>query len=130
MNILVDAMAYSAFMRGEDWAVSRIESAESVGMPIIVLGELHAGFEATERKVENEHTLTDFLNRPGVEVFYVEDQTAIVYGTFFQYLRSRGTPIPTNDIWIAALTHQHTRVLLARDKHYRHLPQIVTIGDP
>jgi len=129
VNLFVDTMAYSAFVRGEEWAVRRIESAELAGLPIIVMGELHAGFEATAKKAKNEHKLIEFLNRPGVDVYYLDDETARVYGTFFQHLRRAGTPIPLNDIWIAALTHQHSRILLTRDKHFRHLPQIVTIGD-
>jgi predicted nucleic acid-binding protein len=39
-------------------------------------------------------------------------------------LRRQGTPIPTNDLWIAALVLQHDLVLCARDRHFDHLPQI------
>lgn len=39
-------------------------------------------------------------------------------------LRTQGTPIPTNDLWIAALVVEHGLTLYTRDRHFEHLPQL------
>ena len=65
--------------------------------------------------------------RDGVAVLYPDEQTTHQYATVFRQLRRQGTPIPTNDIWIAALVLQHDLALYARDRHFEHLPQIVTL---
>jgi tRNA(fMet)-specific endonuclease VapC len=73
-------------------------------VPAIVLGELHAGFLLGSRRRENEATLREFLDEPFVEVRGVDADVGRRYGDVFSALRSAGTPVPTNDIWIAAIT--------------------------
>jgi tRNA(fMet)-specific endonuclease VapC len=63
----------------------------------------------------------------GVEVLYADDQTTHHYARAFGQLRKQGTPIPTNDLWIAALVLQHDLVLHDCDRHFDHLPQIVRV---
>jgi len=62
--------------------------------------------------------------RPGVGVLYADEQTTHHYASIFRQLRKQGTPIPTNDMWIAALVLQHSFVLCARDAHFEALPQL------
>jgi tRNA(fMet)-specific endonuclease VapC len=77
--------------------------------------------------VENERTLRRFLLKPGVGVLFADDQTTHHYAAVFGQLRKQGTPIPTNDVWLAALVLQHNLALHARDKHFDHLPQLVRV---
>ena len=56
-----------------------------------------------------------------------DDQTTHHYAAVFRQLRKQGTPIPTNDMWLAALTLQHNLALHARDRHLDHLPQLVRV---
>ena len=56
-----------------------------------------------------------------------DDQTTHHYASVFRQLRKQGTPIPTNDMWLAALVLQHNLALHARDKHFDHLPQLVRV---
>ena len=65
-----------------------------------------------------------FLNRPGVRVLLPNEVTTHHDARVFAQLRSQGTPIPTNDMWIAALVLQHDLLLYSRDAHYAHLPQL------
>ncbi len=74
--------------------------------------------------LENERTLVRFLNSPRVDLLIPDDQTIHHYAQLFRQLRKQGTPIPTNDIWIAALAVQNNLMLFARDAHFDHLPQI------
>ena len=94
-------------------------------MPFVVLGELRAAFANGRRQAEDERTLRRFLLKDGVEVLFADDQTTHHYAAVFLQLRKQGTPIPANDIWLAALVLQHNLVLHARDRHFDHLPQII-----
>lgn len=65
-----------------------------------------------------------FLLKSGVRVLYADEQTTHHYGAVYRQLRKQGSPIPTNDMWIAALVLQHSLVLCARDAHFDVLPQL------
>lgn len=93
-------------------------------MPFIVLGELRAGFAGGRPGYENEANLVRFLNGYRVDALFADEETTHHYARLFQQLRRQGTPIPTNDLWIAALVVQHHAHLFARDAHFDHLPQI------
>jgi tRNA(fMet)-specific endonuclease VapC len=80
-----------------------------------------------KRTAENEKVLRRFLLKDGVAVLYPDDQTTHHYAAAYRQLRHQGTPIPTNDLWIAALVLQHNLRLHDRDRHYEHLPQIVRV---
>jgi tRNA(fMet)-specific endonuclease VapC len=124
MRIAIDTNRYVDFARGLADAVSRLRAAERILVPLIVLGELRAGFLAGSRAPENEANLARFLNSPRVDVLLADEDTTHHYARLFHQLRRQGTPIPTNDIWIAALVVQHQLYLFARDTHFDHLPQI------
>ena len=124
MRILIDTNCYSAIDGGEPETIHRIESAEEVWVPFIVVGELYAGFEFGLQKEKNEQQLQSFLSRPAVGVLYANYDTAQRYGQLFQALRRRGTPIPTNDIWIAALALQHDLLVTTADKHFFFVPDL------
>jgi tRNA(fMet)-specific endonuclease VapC len=124
MRIAIDTNRYVDFAKGMGDAVSRLRTAERILVPLIVLGELRAGFLAGSRGAENEAGLARFLNSPRVDVLLSDEDTSHHYARLFQQLRRQGTPIPTNDIWIAALVLQHQVYLFARDAHFDHLPQI------
>jgi tRNA(fMet)-specific endonuclease VapC len=74
--------------------------------------------------VENERLLRRFLLKDDIEILFADEQTTHHYASVYAQLRRQGTPIPTNDVWIAALALQHDLVLCTRDRHFEHLPQI------
>ena len=90
-------------------------------MPVTVLGELEAGVELGRRARENRHALGDFLDEPFVSVLAVTTPTVRHYARIFAALRRAGTPIPTNDVWIAASTMECNGCLLTFDRLYRHI---------
>jgi tRNA(fMet)-specific endonuclease VapC len=124
VRIAIDTNRYVDFARGLLEAVQPLRAADRILVPFVVLGELRAGFLGGSRIPENEANLVRFLNSPRVEVLLADDETTHHYARLFHQLRRQGTPIPTNDIWIAALVVQHQLYLLARDAHFDHLPQI------
>jgi tRNA(fMet)-specific endonuclease VapC len=127
VRVALDTNRYVDLCKGVDETVSLLEEAEAILLPFVVLGELRAGFVHGRRQVDNERTLRRFLLKDGVQVLFADDQTTHHYAAVFHQLRNQGTPIPTNDIWLAALVLQHNLALHARDKHFDHLPQIVRV---
>ena len=126
MNVALDTNAYSDFMRGSSERVQVVRAARCIAMPIIVLGELRAGFAAGNQESTNAANLSRFLASPRVSVLLPDEQTAHHYAQLHLQLRNKGAPIPTNDLWIAALVVQHQLVLCTSDRHFKQLPQVVT----
>jgi tRNA(fMet)-specific endonuclease VapC len=125
VRVALDTNGYVAFCRGEEETVDLLEKADSIHLPFVVLAELRAGFAVGKRGSENERVLGLFLSKPEVYSLFADDQTTQQYASVYRQLRRQGTPIPTNDIWIAALVLQHGLTLHARDRHFDHLPQLV-----
>ncbi len=124
VRIAIDTNRYFDFARGAADAVERIRRAARVYLPFVVVAELRAGFLGGSRSERNEAILTRFLSGPRVEVLYPDEPTTHHYAWLHRQLRTQGTPIPTNDLWTAALSVQHGLHLFVRDHHFDHLPQI------
>jgi tRNA(fMet)-specific endonuclease VapC len=124
VRLALDTNRYTDLCRGDVSVVETVELADEVWLPFIVLGELRAGFAVGTQGPRNEAALRRFLMKPGVGVLYADEQTTHHYSAVFRQLRKQGTPIPTKDMWIAALVLQHSLVLCARDAHFDALPQL------
>ena len=127
MRVALDTNRYVDLCKGLDETVALVEEAEAILLPFVVIGELRAGFAHGRRPAENERVLGRFLLKEGVRVLFPDDQTTHHYAAIVRQLRKQGTPIPTNDMWLASLVLQHNLALHARDKHFDHLPQIVRV---
>ena len=123
-RLVLDTSAYSHFRTGDERVLDFIAAAESVGFPAIVLGELEAGFNLGRRGRENRATLTEFLAESFVTVLPVTPAVAHRYGRLFADLRRAGTPIPINDIWIAATALDCGGHLLTFDGDFRHIASL------
>ncbi len=124
MSLAIDTNRYRDFCDNDPEALDRVQTTDRIFLPFISLAELRAGFLCGSRARENEQVLTRFLNRPRVSVLYPSEQTSRHYAQLFYQLRQQGTPIPTNDIWIAALVLENDLMLFSRDSHFEHLPQM------
>jgi tRNA(fMet)-specific endonuclease VapC len=124
MRIAIDTNRYRDFCEGVSEAVEMLAQASEIYVPFVMLAELRAGFLCGTIGRRNERVLTQFLNRPRVRLLLPDETTTHHYARVFAQLRSQGTPIPTNDMWIAALVLQHDLSLYSRDGHFVHLPQI------
>jgi predicted nucleic acid-binding protein len=127
LRLALDTNAYCAAARGDVKAADLLRRADGIKFPFVALAELRAGFAAGAAGRKNEAKLTEFLNSPRVEVLYADEQTTHHYARLFAELKSRGTPVPTNDLWIAALVVQHDLILYSLDAHFLNFPQIVRI---
>lgn len=116
---VLDTNAYAAFFRGDPRVSELILDAQEIHLPLIVMAELLAGFAAGARQERNRDGLARFMASPGVFLMRPDEKTAHAYSDVYAGLRRQGTPIPTNDLWIAALARQHRLPLLTFDAHFR-----------
>ena len=123
-RICLDTSAYSHFMRGDAAAVQIIGAARWVGVPSVVLGELRTGFLLGKQAAKNEEELARFLSHPLVEVLDVDESASRVYAEIMVALRESGTPLPTNDIWIAAVAAREGATVVTYDDHFRQISRI------
>ena len=93
-------------------------------VPVIVLGELEAAFEGGNRAKVNREGLAQFLSEPYVVTVDVTTSVARRYGELFAQLRQSGTPIPVNDVWIAATTLDSGGHLLTFDQDFKQVPNL------
>jgi tRNA(fMet)-specific endonuclease VapC len=127
VRLALDTNRYTDLCRGDQAVIEVVEQADEVWLPFVVVGELRAGFAVGSQGTRNEAVLRRFLLKPGVGILYADEQTTHHYASVYRQLRKQGTPIPTNDMWIAALVLQHSLVLCARDVHFDELGQIVRV---
>lgn len=118
-RLVLDTSAYSRFRAGHEGAASLVMAAEHIVIPTTVIGELESGFELGSRQLDNRRALIEFLGEPFVSVLNITRSVAQRYGETYASLRRAGTPMPTNDIWIAAATLDCGGRLLTFDSDFR-----------
>ncbi len=124
-RLLLDTSAYSAMRRGDERLLGPVREASSIVLTPVVIGELLYGFVGGGLERHNHDLLREFLGSERVDVLAVDEETAERYAVIRDYLRRQGTPIPANDIWIAASAAQHGLVLMTLDSHFKNLPQVL-----
>jgi tRNA(fMet)-specific endonuclease VapC len=121
VKLALDTNAYKALGEGNQQLAGEARMAETVGLPMIVLGELWFGFMSGTKLRQNAATLERFLATPRVCVLEPSRQTTRVFGEIATQLRQAGIAIQQNDIWIASLCKQHGFALATRDHGFQHV---------
>jgi len=96
--------------------VQIVSEASEVAIPVIVAGEFAFGISQSRHRETYERSLQRMLDR--CTVLDVGIETARHYAAIRLELRAAGTPIPANDVWIAALSRQHAMPVMSRDSHF------------
>jgi tRNA(fMet)-specific endonuclease VapC len=125
VKIILDTSAYVSFKRNVLAIVDCIVSADLVLFSPIVLGELMFGFRNGTRLKENMDDLNSFLQHEAVELALIGKTTSDRYSRIAEQLKRKGTPVPTNDIWIAAQTMEHGAELITTDQHFEKINGLV-----
>ncbi len=125
MKIMLDTNAYVGFKRNDAETVDTILQAEQIFFSAVVLGELMSGFRNGTRIRENMADLNAFLDHEAVELVAVGKITSDRYSRIAIQLKQQGTPIPSNDIWIAAQAMEHGAELITFDQHFERVSGIV-----
>jgi len=125
VKILIDTNAYSLYRMEHSLIVGKIADSESILVSPVVLGEILFGIRNGSRFEYNMSLLTRFLEHEAVEVVPIAEVTADRYSRIALQLRHQGTPIPSNDMWIAAQAMEHGAELLTADRHFEQVPGLV-----
>ena len=119
---ILDTNIVSAWLKGEVVIADNIDSAESVFIPISVVGELYYGASFSTQVEKNTADIKNITSR--YPILSLDEETTTVYGTIKANLRKKGKPIPENDIWIAAIAIQNDLILVTRDSHFNEIEEI------
>jgi tRNA(fMet)-specific endonuclease VapC len=122
--IFLDTNAYTKLLFHDSSVFQAIALSEAVYFSVIVLGELHSGFQYGSKTDENIRLLKQFLSAPTVHIYSVTHETAVIYGDLKAQLLRNGTPIPSNDIWIAAQVIEADAQLVTFDTHFQTIPTV------
>ena len=118
--MILDTNGLSALAEGESHLEPILRKATQIAVPVIVLGEYRYGIQQSRERQRYEHWLVEYL--PKFRVLNVDEQTTTSYAAVRDELKRAGTPIPSNDVWIAALCRQHSLPVLSRDRHFDLVP--------
>lgn len=129
VRVAVDASRLIDLLRGNARLAERLGTCDEVWVPLMVLGELKAGFHSGSQRHRNEALLQHFLAKATVSVLLPSRETAEHYARVPVQLRRAGTPVPDNDLWIAALVLEHDLTLITRDRHFERIPQLLRESD-
>lgn len=121
-KVLLDTNAYSYFTNGNQTVINFLNGVDHICFSVIVLGELYIGFKNGNREKHNKDILKQFLDETAVSLYEVTAETADIYKDIYLDLKKNGTPIPINDIWIAAQAVELGAKLLTFDKHFSNIP--------
>lgn len=117
-SFLLDTSAYSAFYRGDQRLRRWFSTDYEIFVPLIVVGELRAGFATGSRTVENEALLEHFLDSTAVQTLPISLKTTECFASLFLEVRKSGTAMSTNDLWIAASAIEHNLPILTLDADF------------
>lgn len=124
--MILDTNALSAMVEGDAALEPVLRETDLLAVPVIVLGEYRYGISQSRDRKLYEQWLTEYL--PNFRILDIDEQTTIPYTIVRNELKSMGTPIPSNDYWIAALCRQHAMPIASRDRHFDLVPGIRRIN--
>lgn len=114
--MILDTNALSAAADDDRGVAAVLARADQVAIPVIVLGEYRHGIAQSRNRTSYDNWLTGLLH--DCIVLDIIEPTTHYYAEITLELKRKGKPIPTNDLWIAALCRQHALPLLSRDRHF------------
>jgi len=126
-DVLIDTNIYSYAMRGDKDIISLLQQASEIGICSISIGELISGFKGGKHEQKNRKELEEFLDAPRVKIYPVDEDTADFYAEIHSHLRKKGTPIPTNDLWIASVAFQYGLKMISKDSHFKKIPGLILV---
>ncbi|MFQ5649731.1 MAG: type II toxin-antitoxin system VapC family toxin [bacterium] len=121
-RVLVDTDIYIEAILGNKNVAAQLRKIDLIGMSTVSAGELLVGLKGGKNRQEQMARFETFLDSPRVKLYSISYATAEFYSEIFIKLRRAGTPIPTNDIWIAATALEQGLLVLTLDKHFRKVP--------
>lgn len=126
VRLLLDTSHVIDALHGNTAALHMIKYADEVIVPAIAVGELLEGAQRSARREAELARVEEFIAHH--TVVPCETETARRYGQIRHHLRLKGRPIPTNDVWIAALAQQHELIVVTRDAHFGEVDALAVLS--
>jgi len=123
-SYLLDTNIVIGLFASDSTIIAQLSASPQIFIPSIVLGELYFGAAKSAHGKANGARIDSFALKNAI--LACDGETARYYGRIKEHLRAKGTPIPENDIWIAALAKQHHLILVTRDQHFHQIKEIKT----
>lgn len=126
MNYLLDTNHCSYIQQKRPAVIQHLQNLPpdaEVMTSVVSQGELLAGVELItdeHRKQKLKEVYEEILIITS-DILLIDSQVAQAYAEIFADLRRNGTPIPTNDLWIAAIAKAHKLILVTNDHHFKHV---------
>ena len=123
MPLLLDTNVLIKFLRGDNKIAKVVSTYEQILVPTVVIGEYKAGVAGeTAAGHQQLSALEMFLDSTAVKIVGVTEDVANAYARIFRVLKANGTPIPQNDLWIAACAITKGAVVYSLDTHFSNVP--------
>ncbi len=121
--LLLDTNVLIRFFRSDRKIADIISTFEKIVIPTVVLGEFKSSVDPLTAGGKRQLEVLDaFLDSPSVDIIPVTEDVSSAYARIFRTLKANGTPIPQNDIWIAACAMDAGATLISSDSHFAKIP--------
>ncbi len=125
MEIILDTNALSALADGNIDLAVKLDAVKKLFIPVIVMGEYRYGISMSKYRRNYENWLDGIVE--DITILPILDSTSEFYSAICRKLKKAGTPIPTNDIWIAALALEHHLPIISRDQHLKKIDKLTVV---
>ena len=125
VRVALDTNRLTDLFQGDSELGERLGTCDEIWIPLVVLAEIKAGFYGGTKQHRNEVLLRELLAKPTIGILLPTHNTAEHYARLFVQLKRAGTPVPDNDLWIAATALEHDLRLITRDRHFDSIPQLL-----
>jgi tRNA(fMet)-specific endonuclease VapC len=127
-KVSIDTNVYVGFKLGNEDILKTLRKCEVIGIDVTVIAELLSGFVTGSKTQKNISELEEFLATSRVQILEHNFNTSEYYAHIFKVLKNKGTPIPTNDLWIAASSIQNGLALYTLDKHFEKIEGLLLVN--
>ena len=126
-RLMIDTSIYIEYLRGNKDIKNILDFTDIISFSVVSIGEIFAGFHLSKNTKKYLTEIEEYLNSPRLIIYNIDSETAEFYAKIVSELKLNGSPIPTNDIWIAALALQHGIKLFTIDNHFKKVPGLFLI---
>lgn len=116
---LLDTNIIVGLFKNDKKVQSQLAASTEVFVPSIAVGELYYGALKSAHVEKNMKQIREFATRAAV--LACDAGTAEHYGAIKNELKTKGHPLPENDVWTAAIAKQHSLTVVTRDQHFKEI---------
>lgn len=118
-DVLLDTSVVIQHLRRKSSVLPRVKPGSTAFVTTTVLGELWHGIYKSDQPQKGAAGLAEFLKQVGI--LHPDEATAERYGNIVATLERKGIPIPSNDIWIAAIALECGLPVATQDRHFQRM---------